>query len=86
MLSNQWGREIGQDAVSELRLPPEELSGLVVDGGATLVGEDIGQVAVDGVSEGVALRLSSLEVSPLDNGRFGGLNPLVRISEFGESG
>jgi hypothetical protein len=50
------------------------------------VGQDSEQVAVDGLSEGVPLGFSGLEVPSLDNGGFSDLHPLVRIGELGKGG
>src|SRR5262249_37377296 len=76
--------DVPQEAVSQVRFPPQELLGLLPDRRCPLVGENIGNVAVNQISQGMALRLSGLEVAAFKDGSFSRLHPLAGVRELGE--
>src|SRR5262249_25596932 len=69
----------------QLGFPPVQVERLTVHGFLSLPGEHIGTVAVNQVSQRMTLGFGGLEVSSLDNGGFGNLNPLASVRELGES-
>jgi hypothetical protein len=66
--------------------PPYELLGLLSDGRCTFAGQDISKVAINQVSERVALGFRSREVSSLKDGSLSDLHPLASIRDFGKGG
>ena len=84
VLGNEGWGNIGHATVAQVGFPPSKLLRLLPDGRRTFVGQGIGNVAVNQVCQRVALGFSGLEVSSLDNGRFGDLHPLASVREFGK--
>src|SRR5215472_16233927 len=72
--------------ISQLRLPPLELSLLVVHRLLGLAWKDVSAVAVNQVSESMSLRRSGGQVAPFEDSCLSDLHPLAGLRELGKGG
>jgi hypothetical protein len=72
--------------VPELGFPPTELERLAVHVSLSLLGENIGTVAVNQVCKRVALGFSGLEVPSFKDSSLSDLHPLAGVGELEEGG